>query len=226
MFDTPIVILSLTEENYLKAIYHLSNGGTQEVTTNQLADELHTAAASVSDMIKKLSTKRVITYKKYRGVNISERGEKMALQVIRKHRLWEVFLVEKLQFQWDEVHEIAEQLEHIHSPLLITRLDEFLGHPKIDPHGDPIPDENGQISIGPQYPISEMKIGANGVITAVENSSSALLQHLDKLGIRLGIKFTIKDIAEFDNSLEIKLETGADVFLSKQVSDNLLVRNI
>ena len=218
--------LSFTEENYLKAIYHLSDAGDKDVNTNMIADELNTAAASVTDMIKKLSTKKVITYKKYHGVNISESGKSIALQVIRKHRLWEVFLVEKLQFHWDEVHEVAEQLEHIRSPLLITRLDKFLDHPKIDPHGDPIPDESGNFSIGPQHPILDMTMGESGVITAVENSSSQFLKHLDKLGIRLGIKFKIKDRAEFDDSLEVQLEGGESVFLSKQVSENLLVRKL
>ncbi len=218
--------LSFTEENYIKAIYHLSDAGNKAVNTNTIADEMNTAAASVSDMIRKLSDKDMIVYKKYHGVNISDQGKSVALQVIRKHRLWEVFLVEKLNFHWDEVHDVAEQLEHIRSPLLIKRLDDFLEHPKIDPHGDPIPDENGNISIGPQYPLLDMEIGTNGVITAVENSTSKFLKHLDNKGIRLGIKFVIKDHDEFDDSMQLELETGESIFLSKQVSENLLVRQI
>ncbi len=218
--------LSFTEENYIKAIYHLSEAGNKEVNTNTIADEMKTAAASVSDMIRKLSEKDMINYRKYHGVNISEQGKSVALQVIRKHRLWEVFLVEKLNFHWDEVHEVAEQLEHIRSPLLIKRLDEFLDHPKIDPHGDPIPDENGNIKIGPQYPLLDMEIGSHGVITAVENSSRKFLKHLDNKGIRLGIKFIIQDHDEFDDSMQLKLETGESIFISKQVSENLLVRQI
>lgn len=139
-------MFSYVEENYLKAIYHLSDHGQKSVNTNAIAEEMSTTAASVSDMIKKLSQKKAVMYQKYRGVNVSAKGKDVALQVIRKHRLWEVFLVEKLKFKWDEVHEIAEQLEHIKSPLLITRLDDFLGYPKHDPHGDPIPNEHGEFS--------------------------------------------------------------------------------
>ena len=141
------VMLSLTEENYLKAIYHLSDGGSKAVLTNELAEAMSTKAASVTDMIKKLSAKEVITYEKYYGVNITAQGKNEALMVIRKHRLWETFLVDKLGFAWDEVHDVAEQLEHINSPRLIEKLDEFLGYPKVDPHGDPIPDNKGKIKI-------------------------------------------------------------------------------
>ncbi|MBO6763226.1 MAG: metal-dependent transcriptional regulator, partial [Roseivirga sp.] len=137
---------SLSEENYLKAIYHLSNHGQDSVNTNAIAEEMKTAPASVSDMIRKLSKKKLVDYQKYRGVNISTKGKDIALKVIRKHRLWEVFLVEKLNFHWDEVHEIAEQLEHIQSPVLISKLDEFLDFPKHDPHGDPIPDDDGNFA--------------------------------------------------------------------------------
>ncbi|MEP2348492.1 MAG: metal-dependent transcriptional regulator, partial [Algoriphagus sp.] len=138
-----MMTLTTAEENYLKAIYHLSDGGTKSVSTNDVAAEMKTKPASVSDMLRKLGDKEVIEYRKYYGVNITEDGKKRALQTIRKHRLWEVFLVDKLQFSWDEVHEVAEELEHIQSPLLIQRLDEFLNYPKFDPHGDPIPDEFG-----------------------------------------------------------------------------------
>ena len=140
-------MLSLAEENYLKAIYHLSEDGTKDVLTNALADSLSTKAASVTDMIKKLSAKSLISYKKYYGVNVTAKGKSQALQVIRKHRLWETFLVQKLDFTWDEVHEIAEQLEHIQSPRLIEKLDEFLDYPTVDPHGDPIPNGKGKIVI-------------------------------------------------------------------------------
>ena len=132
--------LTTAEENYLKAIYHLSDGGKKSVSTNDVAGEMNTKPASVSDMLRKLGEKEVIEYRKYYGVNITDEGKKRALQTIRKHRLWEVFLVEKLNFAWDEVHEVAEELEHIQSPLLIQRLDAFLNYPKFDPHGDPIPD--------------------------------------------------------------------------------------
>jgi len=143
-------MLSLVEENYLKAIYHLSDGGHAQVPTNAIAEAIHTKPASVSDMIQKLDRKGVIQYTKYQGVKVTDAGREAALKVIRKHRLWEVFLVKNLNFNWDEVHEVAEQLEHIRSPLLIKRLDAFLGHPNVDPHGDPIPDAKGAINTKPQ----------------------------------------------------------------------------
>jgi DtxR family Mn-dependent transcriptional regulator len=174
--------LSFTEENYLKSIYHLSNGGHNEVSTNAIAEDLNTKAASVTDMIKKLAVKEVISYKKYKGVNVSPTGKNAALQVIRKHRLWEVFLVEKMKFSWDEVHDVAEQLEHIKSPLLIQRLDEFLGHPKNDPHGDPIPDENGEFKSKPQISLSDAKIHHEGILMSDKDSSSPYQQNLDKIG--------------------------------------------
>jgi len=217
---------SFTEENYLKAIYHLSNGGNKSVSTNTIAEELDTTAASVSDMIKKLASKDLVSYKKYHGTNVSEKGKTIALQIIRKHRLWEVFLVEKLQFSWDEVHEVAEQLEHIESPLLISRLDSFLDFPKIDPHGDPIPNEHGEITVGPQFPLTELAMNTQAVFTAVENTESLFLKHLDNLGIRLGLKFSIIQRADFDGSSVILLESGEKVFMSKEVGRNLLVRNI
>jgi DtxR family Mn-dependent transcriptional regulator len=143
-------MLSFTEENYLKAIYHLSESGSKAVLTNEIAELINTKAASVTDMIKKLSVKTLITYEKYYGVKLTPHGKTEALLIIRKHRLWETFLVQKLSFTWDEVHEIAEQLEHIQSPLLIEKLDAFLGFPKMDPHGEPIPDNKGRIKIQPQ----------------------------------------------------------------------------
>lgn len=218
--------LSSTEENYIKAIYHLSNGGEKAVSTNTIADELNTAAASVSDMIKKLANKKLLNYKKYHGVNIDDNGKKVALSIIRKHRLWEVFLVNILNFNWDEVHEVAEQLEHIDSPLLTARLDHFLDYPKIDPHGDPIPDEEGNINVGPQFSLLELTLHEEAVITAVENTESLFLQHLDNLGLRLGVKFTITERAEFDGSIMIQLEEDKKIFLSKEVAKNLLVRNL
>lgn len=221
-----VKLLSATEENYIKAIYHLSNGGQQAVSTNTIAEELSTTAASVSDMIKKLANKGLLTYKKYHGVNIDETGKSAALHVIRKHRLWEVFLVDKLNFNWDEVHDVAEQLEHIVSPLLVSRLDEFLGHPKTDPHGDPIPDENGEINVGPQFPLIDLDLQTPAVITAVENSESLFLQHLDNLGIRLGVRFMVTERAAFDGSLKLELENKTSIFVSKEVAGNLLVRNL
>jgi DtxR family transcriptional regulator, Mn-dependent transcriptional regulator len=218
-----IMKLSFAEENYLKAIYHLSLGGKQEVSTNAIAEMLNTKAASVSDMIRKLNDKGAIIYQKYQGVNISEDGKKAALQVIRKHRLWEVFLVEKLKFNWDEVHEIAEQLEHIKSPLLIKKLDEFLGFPKLDPHGDPIPDEHGEFKEKPKVALSKTTINQTGIIVAVKDTSSLFLQYIDKIGAYLGAKVKVLDRVEFDGSMELLIDGKKNIFISREVAENILI---
>jgi DtxR family Mn-dependent transcriptional regulator len=215
--------LSLAEEDYLKAIYHLSAAGQIQVNTNSIADKLNTKPASVSDMIRKLSDKDVITYVKYQGVNITDKGKKKALLIIRKHRLWEVFLVSKLGFHWDEVHEIAEQLEHIKSSLLISRLDEFLGFPKFDPHGDPIPNEDGIISSKPRNILSDLKIGAEAELVSMIDTGNAFLNHLDRINMKIGSKIRILEIMEFDGSVEIELNDDHKITISKPVADNLLV---
>lgn len=215
-------MLSLTEENYLKAIYHLSEGGSKAVLTNELAEAMNTKAASVTDMIKKLSAKSVITYEKYYGVNVTAKGKNDALMVIRKHRLWETFLVEKLGFSWDEVHEVAEQLEHINSNRLIERLDEFLGYPKVDPHGDPIPDNKGKLKVQPQIAIDKLSIGDQGKIAAVKDSDSNLLKYLDKIGAKPGTKIKILGKEDYDESMEVLIDDHR-VFISKEVSQNILV---
>ena len=218
--------LSFAEENYLKAIYHLSNAGQKQVSTNSIAERLDTKPASVSDMIKKLSDKGVISYVKYQGVNITEQGKKSALWVIRKHRLWEVFLVEKLNFHWDEVHEIAEQLEHIKSSLLISRLDEFLGFPKFDPHGDPIPDADGIITSKPRLMLSELEQNANVQLVSLKDTGNAFLNYLDRIGMSIGTKIKVVDFIEFDGSVEILVDDDRTLTISKQVADNLLVVSI
>lgn len=216
-------MISFAEENYLKAIYHLSKGGKHPVTTNAIADRLKTRAASVTDMIKKLASKDLLTYRRYNGVNVSEKGKTAALHVIRKHRLWETFLVEKLQFNWDQVHEVAEQLEHIKSSLLISRLDAFLGHPKVDPHGDPIPDEHGEFKAKPKLQLSNAEEGKSGTIVSVKDSSSSFLKYLDKIGAYIGAKVEVIDKVEFDNSLEIQIDNKNKVFVSKEVSENIWI---
>ncbi|MFY0652317.1 MAG: metal-dependent transcriptional regulator [Cyclobacteriaceae bacterium] len=216
-------MLSFAEENYLKAIYHLSESGRQSVSTNALSEEMKTKPASVSDMIKKLADKNVISYRKYQGVNISASGKKEALKVIRKHRLWEVFLVEKLKFNWDEVHVIAEQLEHIKSPLLTNRLDEFLGFPRIDPHGDPIPDEHGNFSNSPKYLLTDVELDKQVIVVGVENSDSTFLKHLDKLKISLGTKIVVKEKNEFDGLMLVELSGENQAHISGKVAENLLV---
>jgi len=215
--------LTYAEENYLKAIYHLSEGGKKNVSTNDLSKEMKTKPASVSDMLRKLAEKEVISYRKYYGVTITEEGKKSALQIIRKHRLWEVFLVEKLMFSWDEVHEVAEELEHIKSPVLIQRLDDFLGNPKYDPHGDPIPDEFGDVKARPRLPLNELMINDGGQIVAVKDSSAAFLRYLDKVGAYIGARIKILDKVEFDGSLEILVDNKKTLFMSKDVAGNILI---
>ena len=216
-------ILTQTEENYIKCIYKKSINGSQNVSTNTIAASLKTRAATVSDMIKKLAEKGLITYEKYQGVNISDTGKTTALKIIRKHRLWEVFLVNHLKFNWDEVHEAAEQLEHIKSPLLIERLDEFLNHPKFDPHGDPIPDENGVIPSREKFLLSEAKIGTNGRVMGVNDSSTTFLQHLDKIGINLNTNIIIIDKIEYDGSMEIEINFKKRTSISKQIANNIFI---
>jgi DtxR family Mn-dependent transcriptional regulator len=213
---------SFTEENYLKAIYHLSEAGTSSVLTNDLAEAMSTKAASATDMVKKLASKKFISYKKYYGASLTAKGKAEALTVIRKHRLWETFLVQKLGFSWDEVHEVAEQLEHIQSKRLIEKLDEFLGYPKTDPHGDPIPDCHGKLQPQKAILCTQLKEGQQAVITAVKDSDSSLLKLLDKIGARPGKKIKIIGREAYDESAEALLD-GHKVFLSKEVSKNILV---
>lgn len=215
-------MLSLAEENYLKAIYHLSVHGEKSVMTNEIAEVMSTKAASVTDMIKKLSAKNLISYEKYYGVKISAKGKTSALLVIRKHRLWETFLVEKLGFTWDQVHEVAEQLEHIRSPYLIEKLDEFLGFPDTDPHGDSIPDAKGKIKSKSRVALFDQPIGYKGSIVAVKDSDSDLLIYLDKIGALPGKKIQVIGKEAYDQSMEISLGNQR-IFLSKEVSQNILV---
>src|SRR5687768_4435348 len=215
-------MLSFTEENYIKAIYHLADGGKKAVLTNEIADAMNTKAASVTDMIKKLSNKNFISYEKYYGVKMTKQGKIQALAIIRKHRLWETFLVQKLQFEWDEVHEIAEQLEHIQSPLLIEKLDEFLNYPKADPHGEPIPDRNGKVQILAHGSLDDQPVGYKGSIVAVKDSDSNLLKYLNKIGATPGKKIELTSKEEYDQSLEIIVE-DKKLTISKSVSQNILV---
>lgn len=216
-------MLSLTEENYLKAIYHLSQDGTRGVSTSEIAEAMQTRAASVTDMIKRLSSKGLISYEKYHGVQITRQGKTDALNVIRKHRLWETFLVNKLGFAWGEVHEVAEQLEHIQSPLLIEKLDGFLGHPAEDPHGHPIPDKHGKIKEVKKQPLSSIEKGNHGRVCSVTDSSSSFLQYLDKIGIGIGSVLEVEKKEEFDGSLEVIVNGKTKASLSREASENILV---
>ena len=214
---------SFTEENYLKAIYHLSDQSNSGVSTNAIAEVTNTKAASVTDMLKKLADKKLINYIKYQGVTLTEVGLKAALNIIRKHRLWEVFLVEKLGFKWDEVHDIAEELEHINSAVLIERLDNFLGNPAADPHGDPIPDRTGNFLHKKLVKVSEMKQGQAGTISGVNEHSSVFLKHLEKLGLTLGTKIIIAELVEFDGSISLAVDEKKEITISREVAKNILV---
>ena len=212
---------TFTEENYLKAIYHLSlQSGS--VSTNQIAASLNTKAASVTDMLKKLADKELINYTKYQGVTLTAPGEKIAISIIRKHRLWEYFLVEKLNFKWDEVHDVAEELEHISSKELIDRLDDFMGNPKYDPHGDPIPDSNGQFKSHELKPVAALVVNENAIISGVRDHSTAFLQYLERMELTIGKKIKMTEINEYDHS--VILQVGdKKVHISREVANNLLI---
>jgi DtxR family transcriptional regulator, Mn-dependent transcriptional regulator len=216
-------MISLTEENYIKAIFKLSEDGTKPVLTNELATSMHIRAATVTDMLKRLAGKNLIAYEPYYGVEISKQGKAEALRIIRKHRLWETFLVEKLDFSWDEVHEVAEQLEHIQSPLLIEKLDAFLGFPKRDPHGEPIPDKHGKMVESKEIPLSECAPKTGATVTAVKNDSPTFLKYLSQLGVKLGSKISIINKTEFDGSQEILIDGKKKAFLSRDAAENVLV---
>ena len=216
-------MFSLSEENYLKAIFHLERAYPTGVSTNALADEMNSKASSVTDMIKRLSEKKLVAYIKYQGVKLSEQGRETAVSVIRKHRLWEVFLVDKLGFAWDEVHEVAEQLEHIKSDKLIKELDRFLDFPKRDPHGDPIPDSNGNFAASNKVLLAELNKGEAGICIGVKDSSPEFLQYLDKNKIALGQLIVIVEKESFDHSMLINLN-GKEFKISNVISSNLYIK--
>jgi len=218
---------SFTEENYLKAIYKIAESGDGFITTNDIAGKMNTTPASVTDMLKKLSKKRLIRYKKYNGLTLTESGKKTALGIIRKHRLWEMFLVKILKFKWDEVHEVAEQMEHIRSEKLVQHIDKLLRFPKFDPHGDPIPDARGKFIFSKEksLSLSDAKQNIVYVMNGVIDHTSAFLNLLDKLGIILGSKIKVHDIQPYDKSLAILLNGKKRMFISNQIAKNILVSN-
>lgn len=213
---------SVSEENYIKAIYHLQDGETL-VSTNDIAGRMNTKASSVTDMLKKLADKNLAEYIPYKGTRLTSDGMDCATQIIRKHRLWEVFLVEKLNFSWDEVHEVAEQLEHIQSRKLIDQLDQLLDHPKYDPHGDPIPDAQGNYEQPKHTQLSQLQPEDSGVLAGVLDTSTRFLQYLDKHQIELGTRITVIDHEEFDDSFIIKTPQKI-IPISKTVADQLYLK--
>ena len=218
-------MLSQTEENYLKAIYSIGISNTKSVNTTLIAKKLKTKPSSVTDMIQKLAEKNLINYEKYKGVTLSQSGKKVAVEIVRKHRLWEVFLVNKLNYSWDEVHDMAEQLEHIKSDTLVGRLEAFLDYPKHDPHGDPIPDENGNIALHKKVMLPSVEISSSCILIGVKDSSSSFLKFLDNANIKLGDTLKVISKEDFDNSLLIENNTQT-ISISNQISQNLFVKKL
>lgn len=212
-----------SEENYIKGIYHLSQGGKKAISTNALAGRMETKPSSVTDMVKRLSDKGLVHYKKYQGVRLTEQGTRQALKVIRKHRLWETFLVQKLDFSWDEVHEVAEQLEHIESEKLIDRLDALLDFPEYDPHGDPIPDKDGKFKIRDKKLLSNMPVPSQAVCVGVRDSSAPFLKFLDRNHIALGREIKILEKEPYDHSMHVQIG-GHTLRISNQIASNLYVK--
>lgn len=213
---------SSSEENYIKSIYHLQQAKAT-VMTNELADHLQSSPASITDMLKKLNTRKIVHYRPYRGFRLTQQGNKVALGIIRRHRLWEYFLAEKLNFSWDEVHEVAEQLEHVSSKKLIDKLDEYLGFPKFDPHGDPIPDMNGKIEPIKQVTLCEWPIHEKSIVVQVMDQSTDQLSLLQQKKINIGSRIEILKKNEFDGSMEIRIEKENPVSISDQLSKTILV---
>jgi DtxR family Mn-dependent transcriptional regulator len=216
-------MFSHSEENYLKVIHKLAFSNSKNVSTTLIAKELQTKASSVTDMLKKLADKKLVNYEKYKGVSLTQKGELIAVNVVRKHRLWEVFLVDTLNFNWDEVHDVAEQLEHIKSDQLIERLDTFLNYPTIDPHGDPIPKKNGEIPFNNSILLSEGITNKIYKVSCVKDNSKSFLQFLDKHKITINSELTIIDKLDFDESMTVKLSGGHSITLSNKVSTNVFV---
>jgi len=217
--------MTYSEENYLKVIYHLSNNANKGISTNAIANVMESKPSSVTDMVQKLADKGLVEYVKYQGVTLTEKGMFMALMIVRKHRLWEVFLVDKLDFSWDEVHDVAEQLEHIKSEKLTNKLDEFLGFPTEDPHGDPIPDKDGRIASIDKRLLSETGIGKKVICVGVKDSSPPFLQYLDKQQIALGSAIEIIAREDFDHSLSLRVD-GKVVAVSNKIASNLFVKPV
>jgi len=216
--------LSYTEENYLKAIYSLSEKGASfDTSTSEIAERIRTKPPTVSDMLRKFRAKKLVSYERYKRVALTKTGKQLAIQVIRKHRLWEVFLHDKLNFNWDEVHEVAEQLEHIHSEELTLRLDEYLGFPKYDPHGDPIPNANGEIGESKRSLLSAIDVGITCQLVGVKDSSTHFLQYLQQINVGIGTKIKVLEKIAYDNSLIVSFRKGHQTTVSNKFADNVLV---
>ncbi len=212
------------QENYLKAIYKLSEKNKEGAYTNDIAAELNIKPSSVSESLKKLSEEHLIKYQKYKAATLTEKGKLIALMTIRKHRLWEVFLVEKLGFRWDEIHPMAEEMEHINFDELTERLAKFLDNPTADPHGDPIPDKHGKIKALKSKKLTEAKEKELVIMVGIENHSPSFMKHLDNLGLSLGSAILVKSVVDFDNSMLLSVNKSKDFYISREVAENVLVK--
>ncbi|HWW38918.1 metal-dependent transcriptional regulator [Pedobacter sp.] len=219
------MMLSYTEENYLKALFKICSQceGRPEAGTNEMAAYLGVKPATATDMFKKLKEKGLVDYERYGKISLTEIGKKNALTILRKHRLWETFLYQKLDFSWDEVHEVAEQLEHIQSEKLVSKLEDFLGYPEFDPHGDPIPKANGDMPPAVKMILSDLKAGESCRVVAVKDTSVLFLQYLKRLGISIGTKITVIEKVSFDGSLQISIDEQETRNVSVKFADSLFV---
>ena len=216
-------MITRSEENYLKTIFSVYTQTQSNVSTNKIANLLDTSPASVTEMIKKLQEKNLVIYEKYNGVMLSNDGENKAISIIRKHRLWETFLVRKLDFSWSEVHDVAEQLEHIKSEKLIDKLDQLLNYPKFDPHGDPIPSKKGVFKHQERISIFEMDINEEGIIMGVSLDNRDFLDYLTKLKISIGTKVKVIEQIKFDQSMKIEFDSKIE-HISKEIAENVLIK--
>ncbi len=220
------MMLSYTEENYLKALLKLSfqNEDKPEAGTNEMAAYLGVKPATATDMLKKLKEKNLVSYQKYGKILLTDIGRKSGIAILRKHRLWETFLYEKLDFSWDEVHEVAEQLEHIQSAKLVDKLEEFLDFPEFDPHGDPIPKANGEMPVITKTLLSELKNGDVCKVAAIKDTSTLFLQYLEKLHITIGTTLSVIEVIAFDGSLNIQIEDAEPRSVSMKFAESLFVQ--
>ena len=216
---------SLTEENYLKALFALSND-TNAVTVNELSKNLGIKMPTVTSMMKKLAEKKLVNYESYKPLSLTDKGKREAGMIIRKHRLTEMFLVEVMGFGWEEVHEIAEQVEHIQSPVFFEKMDQMLGYPKIDPHGSPIPDKNGRMEWKPYKKLSDCKPGSEVKLAAVLNSSVEFLKYLNGRELKLGTRLKVKSKESFDGSMMISVARKPLEMLSSTVCSMLMVEDV
>ncbi len=212
-----------TEENYLKTLLKLTlESKRAEAGTNELATHLMVKPATVSDMLKKLKEKQLVDYEKYGKITLTDEGKKIGIEIIRRHRLWETFLYEKLEFTWDEVHEVAEQLEHIHSAKLVDKLDKFLNYPAFDPHGDPIPNVHGELNIQFKKTLFEVGIGESCKMVSVKDNSSTFLQYVVKLGLGLHQNIQVISKLDYDSSMVIEVD-GIQSAVSQKFAENVFV---